>query len=87
MAMLVNREAPYERAMSVDALKAWPESLSAHILASPINRNSERSKKKRKSCGACMWCSLRMKMRWWERMPAAAAMQSFVCSSIIDEEI
>ena len=63
MAMLVKREAPYERTMSADVLAAWPESLSAHILASPMNKKKERSKKRRESCGAWMWCSLRMKIR------------------------
>ena len=63
MAMLVNRETLYERTMSADVAAAWPESLSAHILASPMNKTKERSTKKRKSCGAWMWCSLRMKMR------------------------
>ena len=63
MAMLVNRERLYERTMSEDALAAWAGSLSAHILASPINKTKERSKKKRKIWGAWMWCSVRMKTR------------------------
>lgn len=87
MAMLAKREAPYERSMRADVLAAWPESLSAQILASPMNKSKERSRKKRKSCGAWMWCSLRMKMRLCERIPTAAAMQSFVCCSIVDEDM
>lgn len=51
MAMLVNRERLYERTMSEDALAAWVGSLSAHILAAPINKTKERSKKKRKNWG------------------------------------
>ena len=62
--ILVKRERLYESIMRAAALAAWAEVLRAHILASAMNKKRTRNKKKRKMCGAWMWCSFRMKMKW-----------------------